>query len=50
MTAKPPGFSGIERVLTSNHAVHGLDRYPALLEGLQNASGAIKIFCEVAVP
>ena len=42
--AEYPGW--LRRLLT--HPVLGLDRYQELFERLQNPSGAIKIFCEVA--
>ena len=36
----------LRRLLTD--PVRGLDRYKELFERLQNANGAIKIYCEVA--
>ncbi|MGH9846187.1 MAG: glucose 1-dehydrogenase [Blastocatellia bacterium] len=42
--AEYPGW--LERLLT--HPVKGLDNYRELFEKLNNAKGAIKVFCEVA--
>jgi glucose 1-dehydrogenase len=44
--AEYPGW--LPKLLT--HPVRGLDGYKELFKRLQNPNGAIKIFCEVAVP
>lgn len=41
-----PGWLG--RLLT--HPVRGLESYRELIEKLNTAKGAIKVFCEVAEP
>ena len=48
MTAKPSGFSGIERVFMINAAIDARNAEP--FERLQNPRDAIRIFGEVAVP